>query len=430
MIDATAKSKISFRVAAAIVFLGIGFALGLFTTGQTLSAWPAKIGGVLSGLRTTVIPPVTNPTTVPTNAVSPTLQVVQEESQVIDVVKRAAPAVVSIVASADVPNMQICYENPFGDEFQGLPGASGFDFRIPTYCQNGTTRQRVGAGTGYLVSADGYIMTNKHVVEDTQADYTVILNDANHRGEQVKAKVLAKDPSNDIAVLKIEKTGLPFLQFGNSDQLQVGQTAIAIGYSLGEFDNTVSKGVVSGLRRSIQAGGYGTRPEQLDDIIQTDAAINPGNSGGPLLNIAGNVIGMNVAMAQAQSIGFAIPANAVAEVFDQVKSSGKIQRPWLGIRYLPITKQIQERNQLTVDYGALLVRGENLGDLAVVPGSPADIAGLVENDIILEIDGIKIKEPDTSLAQLVAKHKVGDTIQLKILRKGKEQQISVKLESR
>ena len=345
-------------------------------------------------------------------------------------VRRAAPAVVSIVASADVPNMQICYENPFGDEFQGLPGAPRFDFRIPTYCQNGTTRQRVGAGSGYLVSSDGYIMTNKHVVEDTQADYTVILNDAAHRGEQVKAKVLAKDPTNDIAVLKIEKTGLPFLQFGDSDKLQVGQTAIAIGYSLGEFDNTVSKGVVSGLRRSIQAGGgLGTRPEQLDDIIQTDAAINPGNSGGPLLDIAGNVIGMNVAMAQAQSIGFAIPSNAVVEVFGQVKSSGKIQRPWLGIRYLPITPPIKDRNQLTVDYGAILVRGDQPGDLAVVPGSPADKAGLIENDILLEIDGVKIQEPDTNLPQLIAKHKVGDTVQLKILRKGKEQLISVKLES-
>ncbi len=418
------------RLMLAAVCLGAGFALGLFYTGQSVRL-SQRFAGVWGNLqRFWQVPLKPAPTDRAPAANPQPLQVVLEESQVIEVVKKAAPAVVSIVASADVPNIEICYRSPFEDDvFGNLPDGFGLDFRIPGYCQRGTRRERIGAGTGFLVSTDGYLVTNKHVVDDDQAEYTVILNDEAHRDQKVTAKILAQDPANDIAILKIDKTGLPFLDFGDSDRLQVGQTAIAIGYSLGEFENTVSKGVISGLRRSITAGGSRSRPEQLDDIIQTDAAINPGNSGGPLLDIAGNVVGVNVAMAQAQSIGFALPGNLVREVYGQVRTSGKIERPFLGVRYLPITAAVKTKNKLPVDYGALIARGEGPDALAVVPGSPADLAGLRENDIILEVNGTKVEDPGAGLTRQISQRKSGETIRLKILRQGKEQTVKVTLGS-
>jgi len=355
------------------------------------------------------------------------IKIVSEESQVIDVVKKSIPSVVSIVASADVPKMERCYKNmenvdPFFQDF--------FDIKIPSYCQKGTEKQRVGAASGFIVSGDGYVLTNKHVVENDEAEYTIFFNIPGQKDEKATAKVVAKDPSNDIAILKIDKKDLPYLEFGDSDALQVGQTAIAIGYALGEFDNTVSKGVVSGLSRSITAGGaFNGRTEQLEGIIQTDAAINPGNSGGPLLDISGRVIGMNVAMAQAQNIGFALPINDVKKVFEDVQKTGKISRPFLGVRYIPINEEIQKNNSLPYNYGALVQRGERAGDLAVILGSPADKAGIVENDIILELDGIKV-DGDHSLAAMVAKGRAGDIIYLKVYHKGKEQSVSVVLEER
>lgn len=357
------------------------------------------------------------------------IQVVSEESQVIDVVKKASPAVVSIVASADVPVIERCYKDIGGvDPFFGDLG--GIGFRIPSYCQKGTEKQRVGAGSGFIVSGDGYILTNKHVVDNDNAEYTVILNDPAHRGEKVKAEVLAQDPSNDIAVIRIKKDNLPFIDFADSTKLQVGQTAIAIGYALGEFDNTVSKGVVSGLLRSIVAGGgNGGSSEKLEGIIQTDAAINPGNSGGPLLDISGNAVGMNVAMAAAQNIGFAIPANDIKKVYDDVRKTGKIQRAYLGIRYMVIDEDLQKKNNLPYNYGALVTRGDQMGELAVIPGSPADKAGIVENDIVLEADGVKIDSAN-SLSKIIASHRAGDIIKLKIYSKGKEKIIDVVLAER
>jgi serine protease Do len=351
------------------------------------------------------------------------VKVVSEESQVIDAVKKASPAVVSIVATADVPRMENC--------LQTIPGFGGMQFQVPGVCQNGTQQQEVSAGSGYLVSSDGYILTNRHVVDNgSGTTYTVILNDDAHKGEKVVAKVLARDSGNDIAVLKIDKAGLPFLSFGDSTKLQVGQTAIAIGYALGQFENTVSKGVVSGLSRSISAGdGFGTS-EQLIGVIQTDAAINPGNSGGPLLDIDGNVIGMNVAEASgSQSIGFALPADEVKSVFESVRDTGKIEQPWLGVRLLPITADVQSQLGLSYDYGDIVVRGQNATDVAVVPGSPADKAGIVENDVILAWNGTKIDDQNP-LPNLVAKAKVGDVVQLKISHKGVEKTISVTLTAR
>lgn len=347
------------------------------------------------------------------------IKVVQEESAIIDVVKKVNPAVVSIIVTKDLPKIERYYSNP--EDFLGSP----FDFSIPQEKQNGTEKQEVGGGSGFIVSPDGFIVTNKHVVEDQNAEYTVLMNNE----KKYTAKVLARDSFNDIAVLKIDEKNLPTMEFGNSDSVEVGQTAIAIGNALGEFRNTVSVGVVSGLQRSIIAGGgISGGAEQLSGILQTDAAINPGNSGGPLLNSSGQVIGMNVAIAQnAQSIGFAIPINDVKKVTDDVIKNGRIIRPYIGIRYVQINKDLANANKLSVGYGALIRRGQNIGDLAVIPGSPADKSGLVENDIMLEADGLKLDETN-SLAQIVQKHNVGDEISLKVLRKGQENIVKIKLE--
>lgn len=346
-------------------------------------------------------------------------QVVEEDSAVIDVVEKTSPAVVSIVISKNLPTKQGAL-NPFD-----FPNFFGLPFGNPGGNQgNGSQSQQIGGGSGFLVGADGLVVTNRHVVDDAAADYTVVTSD----GKEYPAKVLAKDPINDIALLKIDGNGFPTLNLGDSDAIKIGQTAIAIGNSLGEFSNTVSKGIISGLQRNLTAGGgLSGGSEQLRNIIQTDAAINPGNSGGPLLDINGSVIGINVAMAQgAQNIGFAIPANQVKKVVDQVKNTGKISTPYLGVRYIPIDSVLQKSNNLPFNYGALVLRGQNTTDLAVIPGSPADKAGIVENDIILEINGTKIDQ-NNSLSDLISGYNVGDTITLKIWEKGNEKTIQVTL---
>jgi serine protease Do len=363
--------------------------------------------------------------------VTQTIKVVSEESQVIDAVKKNSPAVVSIIATADVPRYEQCYQHSpvpnVPDDFQQF-----FNFDIPSLCQNGTQKQKIGAGSGFIVSSDGYIVTNKHVVENENAEYTVVLNDEKNQGKKLIAKVLSRDPANDIAVLKIDEKYLPYISFGDSSKLQVGQTAIAIGYALGQFDNTVTKGVVSGLSRSITAGGLSTGDgsEKLTGLIQTDAAINPGNSGGPLLGIDGNAIGMNTAMADGQSLGFAIPINLVKGDFEQVKNKGTISAPekaFLGVRYQPITADLKNNNKLPYDYGMLVIRGDKATDLAVLPGSPADKAGITENDIILEADGKKLDESNL-LSDVIATKKPGDTVELKIFHKGEVKTVKVKLD--
>lgn len=341
-----------------------------------------------------------------------------QEDLIVSAVKKASPAVVSVIVSKDLPVMEQYFTNPFGNDF--------FGFQIPQYRQKGTEKKEVGGGSGFIISADGMIVTNKHVVEDEQAEYTVLTND----GKKYPARVLARDSLNDLAVLKIEEKNLPVLKLGDSDKIEIGQTAIAIGNALGEFRNTVSAGIVSGLKRSVAAGGMASGTEQLQEVIQTDAAINPGNSGGPLLNLAGEVIGVNTAMAQgAENIGFAIPINQIKKSIESVKKNGKISYPWLGVRYVLITEELKKKNNLSVGYGALVSRGEKQDDLAVVPGSPADKAGIVENDIILEVNGVKINQENT-LAALVQKRQIGEEIDLKILHKGEEKTVKVKLEER
>lgn len=341
-------------------------------------------------------------------------------SQLLDVseiVEKVNPAVVSIVISKDVPNVERYFVNPFGENspFQ--------QFQIPRYRQNGTKNKEVGGGSGFLISSDGYVVSNAHVVRDPNATYTVFLNG----GKKHEAKVIALDDVLDVALLKIEATNLPFVEFGNSDQLKLGQSVVAIGNALGEFRNTVSTGVVSGLSRSITAkDGYTV--ESLDNLIQTDAAINPGNSGGPLINREGKVIGVNVAVAQgSENVGFALPINLIIPSIESMKVNGKVQRPFLGVRYIPITPELQKDNQLSVDYGVLILRGEQQTDLAVIPGSPANKAGIVEYDILLEINGKKI-DLEHPLSKLIRQMKIGEQIKIKLLHQGVEKEITVMLE--
>lgn len=343
----------------------------------------------------------------------------QREATVIDVVKKATPAVVSIVITKDVPVFERNFNNFFGNPF-----SSPFGFQVPQLQQRGTQKQEIGGGSGFIVSADGLIITNKHVVSQTDAQYTVFTND----GTKYEATVVARDPVQDLAVLRIKATNLAFLNFAASTELQVGQTVIAIGNALGEFQNTVSVGVVSGLARSITAGDGQGSSEQLSNVIQTDAAINPGNSGGPLLDLHGNVIGVNVAVAQgSENVGFALPGNLARSVVESVQKTGRIIRPFIGVRYIPVTPVLKEKNKLSVDYGVLVSRGETAEDLAVIPNSPAAKAGIVEGDIILEADGKKLTT-ETSLSSLIAGKNVGDRIRLLVLHQGQEKLVDVTLD--
>jgi len=341
-----------------------------------------------------------------------------EDQSVVDVVDQASPAVVSIVISKDVPKVR---RSPFGFPFffnQPLPESNPED--------GGSTRQTVGHGSGFFVSADGYIVTNKHVVSDRGSEYMVITND----GQELSATVLALDPVNDVAVIKVDGDGFPALTLGDSDRIRVGETAIAIGNPLGEFANSVSRGIISGLKRRVVAGVSYGQEEVLRDIIQTDAAINPGNSGGPLLNLESAVIGVNVAVAQgAENIGFAIPVNQIKRAVDEVRRTGRIAVPYIGVRYILLNEEISQQAGLSTDYGALVQRGERLTDFAIIPGSPADKAGLVENDIILEIDGERV-DSEHPLANIIAGKQVGDAVKLRIQHKGEEKDVMVKLEER
>jgi len=350
----------------------------------------------------------------PSQNVSLYKPVIDYEQAVVDAVKKASPAVVSITISKYVPIIEQCPYNPFSNlppEFQQFFGNQLPQFYQP--CEKGTKLQEVGGGSGFIISSDGLILTNRHVVADKSASYTVFTND----GKKYSAKVLARDPVQDLAVIKIDTAGLPTVDVGDSDSVELGQTAIAIGNALGEFRNTVSVGVISGLSRTVTASGPGVGEETIQGVIQTDAAINPGNSGGPLLNLRGQVIGINTAIAEgAQNVGFAIPVNRAKRDIQSVTTSGEIQVPYLGVRYMTITPEISKSQKLPVDYGAL-VRSSDQGP-AVQPNSPADKAGVEAEDIILEVNGQKIDQ-DHLLGDLINKYNVGDTVTLTINRGGK-----------
>lgn len=355
-----------------------------------------------------------------------------QEQKVIDAVRNVSPAVVSIVISKDVPVLEQYFTNPFGD----IPGFL-FQLQVPQVRQKGVEKKEIGGGSGFLVSPDGLVLTNKHVVLDQEAEYTVFTNN----GRSYPAKVLAKDPVWDLAVLKIDAEQLvdsqglftlqsfPYAKLGDSDTLEMGQTVIVIGNALGKFQNTISVGVISGLGRTITASGGSNFVETLEDVIQTDAAINKGNSGGPLLNLAGEVIGINTAtVLEAQSIGFAIPANKAKRGIEQVKTLGKIVYPSLGVRYVLVDEKIKQLKSLTVDYGALVAK-DSQDQPAVVGGSGAQKAGVTEGDIILEVNNEKITT-NNSLAKLIQKYNPKDTVTLKILRGSEEFVLNVTLGER
>lgn len=233
-----------------------------------------------------------------------------ESDSLTSAVAKASPAVVSVVVSKDVPLLQVQYVDPFGND----PQFQGSGIQVPVFKQTGTELQEVGAGTGFIVRSDGYIITNRHVVSDPQASYTVLLS----TGVKKNAKVVYQDSTHDVAVLKIDGSGYSVLPLGDSSLLQLGQTIAAIGNALGQYDNTVSVGIVSGLNRTIEAQDDQGNVETLSNIIQTDASINPGNSGGPLLDLSGNVVGVNVAMDQGgNNIAFAIPVNEIKPIINR-----------------------------------------------------------------------------------------------------------------
>jgi len=323
-------------------------------------------------------------------------KLLKEESVVVDVAEKVSPSVVTV--AIQTPSRRVIDFDPF----------EGFVPRV-----EGGVQQDIG--TGFVVSDNGVIVTNKHVVSQSDAKYKVITQD----DKEYEVTQILRDPNNDVAILKIDANGLKPVELGDSNNLKVGQFVIAIGTALGEFRHTVTTGVISGLGRGIVAGsvfeGY---VEQLENVIQTDAAINPGNSGGPLLNSAGQVIGVNVAVAQgAENIGFAIPIEIVRKDLEEFNATGKLPgKPFLGVRYEMIPRRTALLND--VPEGAYV--------LEVVFGSPADKAGIQEDDIITSVNGDSLNE-DNSLADVLENMKVGDRIELDVWRNSEELSVSTTL---
>jgi serine protease Do len=344
------------------------------------------------------------------------METIKHKSPIVEIAKRACPAVITIVISKDLPKVEGFYFMPM--EGKGVV--------LPKFKNGKKESTKIGGGSGFIISSDGYILTSGHVVSDYDADYTIILEPE----KKYPAKVLARDPINDIAILKINCENLPYLELADSDQIELGEEVVAIGNPLGEFHDTLSSGIVSGMSRFIQATNNVTQESQrLRGLIQTDAAINPGNSGGPLINMESLVIGINTAaVIGAQNIGFAIPINYAKKDLEEVRKYGKIKFPFLGVKYVILNKEISEKNKLPVDYGALVVR-ENLGESAIIKGSSADKAGIKEFDIMLEAKGEKITN-ENSLSVILQKCKIGETIKIEVLRNGKKIALKATLEEK
>lgn len=351
------------------------------------------------------------PLQIPSINQSGKVKVITEESVVIDAVKKVGPSVVT-VAEETPPQ-----------------AASPFDFGpfsifgVPSTEDTQTPQQPQNIGSGFIVSNDGLIVTNKHVVSDTGVKYQVITSS----DKKYDVSKIYRDPFNDVALLKIDPSqnlgsSLTPVTLGDSSNLQVGQFVIAIGTALGEFRNTVTTGVISGLGRGITAGGGYQQAEQLQNVIQTDAAINPGNSGGPLLNSQALVIGVNAAVAVGgQNIGFALPINVIKDSLQNFNETGQFNRPYLGVSYKMISRDLAILNN--IPEGAYVQR--------VASGGPAQKADVKRGDIIISIDGKKITEKD-DLATILGKKKVGDTVTLTVWRDGSSKQtidIKVTLEA-
>ncbi len=322
--------------------------------------------------------------------------VVQEGEVIADVAQKVSPSVVSIVTEQQ-STVNSLY---FGQQ----------------------TRTSQAAGTGFVIDAGGLIITNKHVVPAGTSKVQVVMSDGTKYDD---AEVIGRDPLNDIAVIKINGAkNLKVAQLADSDAVRTGQKVIAIGNALGQFQNTVTSGIISGMGRPIEAGDEsGNASEQLNNLFQTDAAINSGNSGGPLLNFNGEVIGINTAVAAgAQNIGFSIPINEAKGVIESVKATGKISRPYLGVQFSMLTASSAKELNLSVQKGALV--GSDAG--SVVTGSPADKAGIKAGDVITKVNTVELSD-SISLASAVGRFKVGDTVELTVIRSGKEQKIKVTL---
>lgn len=379
------RSAVAFIFSVTLLAIIVGFVGGILSLVIiTNSSTGAKLRSVFG---------IKNIEGININSTTTNKLVLEESSAIIDAVKKASPAVVSISTSTKVQDL-------FGQ-----------------------VSEQTGGGTGFIVTSDGLIVTNKHVVSDKNAMYSVVTSE----GKKYDGKVLALDSLNDLAIVSIEASGLPTVEFGDSENLQIGQWVVAVGNALAQFDNTVTVGVISAKNRQISAtDSTGSGAETLSDLLQTDTAINPGNSGGPLINLKGQVIGINTAVAgNAQNIGFAIPINQVKNAidFNSVRKTGKIIRPYIGVRYIPITPDIAKRADLPVDYGVYIYSGSTLLP-AVQPNSPADKAGLRVADIIVEIDGVKINDQRT-LNSILVQYKPDQEVEIKYMR-GKDEK-TVKL---
>lgn len=346
---------------------------------------------------------------------------VKNQSPIVKIVKKALPSVVSITMTKNLAGLESIFK------------ISNQENSLVSHKK----RMKVGGGSGFIVSKDGIVLTNRHVMEDTKADYTFVL----HNGEKAKPKILGIDEIHDIAILQIDSSinseqtkNYPFLEMGNSSKLDLGEEVIAIGNALGLFKNTVSLGIVSGLSREIQAQSeLSDTAAKLRGLIQTDAAINPGNSGGPLIDMSGKVIGINAAMVfGAENIGFALPINNAKKALEELKKYGRIRQPFFGIRYLQINKQLKDQFDLPVDFGALVISEPEvpLGkNRAIIAGSPAEKAGIKESDIIIEISGQKLT-PEVSVNDILGDFTVGQRLACKILRHGREKIVNIVLDEK
>lgn len=341
-----------------------------------------------------------------------TVKVLHEENLVVDVVKQQGPSVVTVGVAVNPasPNNQNYSFGPFSIFFNQPNSPAPSD----------TPQKDQFIGSGFVLTKEGLIATNKHVVSDATQSYIVV----DDKGNKYKVEKVYRDPSNDLAILKTAGTpagGFKEIQMGDSSNIEVGQFVIAIGTALGEFRNTVTTGVVSGLGRGITAGSpFEGFAERLDNVIQTDAAINPGNSGGPLLNSSGQVIGINTAVAsQGQNIGFAIPINVVKQSLKNFNETGQFNRPYLGVSYTMLTRQAALLNDLP--------EGAYVQD--VIADSSADKAGVQKGDIIVKIDGKKISDIDGGLAAAISQKKVGDSVTLTVFRDSKTQDLTAKLDA-
>lgn len=379
------------------------FIAGMAVMGLILLAF---FGGALAdrtlgiGLLDRWLPKLRQSLTMPNSLISQ--RVLKEESAVVDVAEKASPSVVTVSITTKRQTIQPFFIDPFGL----------FGNRLPQETEGEEIQQDIGSG--FVVDGkEGLIVTNKHVVSDPEGKYKVITKD----DKEYEVTKIYRDPVNDLAIVKVSATDLPSMELGDSDALKVGQFALAIGTALGEFRHTVTTGVISGLGRGIQAGnGFGGMAEQLDDVIQTDAAINPGNSGGPLLNSLGQVIGVNVAVAQgSENIGFAIPINVVKKSLENFNTTGQFDRPFLGVQYQMISQETALMND--VPAGAYI--------RAVVPDGAADKAGVQKGDIITKLDGKAVKDSKGGLGEIINALKPNQKVGIEVYRDGKTVNLDV-----